>query len=228
VSDYRYEIKFILDESEFSRALSWLSACTSSRLAYPSRTVNSVYFDDLGYSALRDNLAGISERYKIRLRWYHGEDREKINDVNLEVKHRKERLGYKDSYALSGFEKKLLKLEYRDLFPSLHAHLGGDSVFLMEDHFCPMLQVSYLREYFEGLNGIRVTLDRSINFYSPLPHLRPFEGLSVSYPNSVMEIKFTPEQKNNVETSLRHLNLTPKRHSKYMVGLATFGYAVYY
>jgi len=227
VSDCRYEIKFILDEAGFSKARSWLYTYTSARLVHSPRTVNSVYFDDHSYSALQDNLAGISERRKIRLRWYNDEDREKINGIRLEVKHRKGRLGYKDRYALPGLERNILDLKYSELFPLLHARLGGDDVFLVEDYFFPMLQVSYLREYFEGLNGISVTFDRPIAFYSPLAHMRPFEGVCVSYPNSIMEIKFAPEQKDNVAASLRCLNLTPKRHSKYLVGLATFGLAVY-
>ena len=226
--DYRYEIKFVLDEAEFAKALSWLYACTSACVAHPARTVNSVYFDDPGYSSVRDNLAGISERCKIRLRWYHDADRNNINDAKLEVKYRKGRLGHKDRYSLSGLEKDLLLTEYRDLFPYVHTYLGGDDVFVIEDHLSPTLHVSYRREYFEGLNGIRVTFDRPIMFYSPLAHSRPFEDISVSYPHTIMEIKFAPEQKDDVSNSLCHLNLTPKRHSKYLVGLAAFGQAIYY
>ncbi len=226
--DYRYELKFILDEANLSRALSWLYTCTSARAAHPARTVNSVYFDDPGYSAVRDNLAGISERRKIRLRWYHDQDRDKINGARLEVKYRNGRLGYKDRYALPALEQDLLKLEYRDLFSRLHAHLGGDEVFLIEDHLFPTLHVSYRRDYFEGLNGVRVTFDRPITFYSPLSHSRPFDGAAVSYPHTIMEIKFQPEQKADVTASFQRLNLTPKRHSKYLVGLAAFGQAVYF
>lgn len=163
MNDHRYGIKFILDEAKLSQAKSWLFKFTSARSTYPSRVVNSVYFYDQNYSSLRENLTGISEWRKIRLRWYHDQDKEKTNGANLEVKHRKERLGYQDWYALPGFEKFILKTQYRDLFSGLHAHLGRDDVFLMD-----------------------------------------------------------------VVSSLRHLNLTPKRHSKYLTGLAAFGTAVYF
>ncbi len=226
--DFRYEIKFVLDQAELSKALSWLYGFTSAYVAHPSRSVNSVYFDDPAYSAVRDNLAGVSDRQKIRLRWYHNEEREKIHGARLEVKHRTGRLGHKDKYPLSTFEKDLLQTEYRDLFLSLHPHLGGDDVFPLENHLSPALHVSYQREYYEGQNGIRVTFDRSINFYAPLAHSRPFSDTAVSYAYTIMEIKFDPTQKDNVSKSLRRLNLTPKRHSKYLVGLSAFGQAIYY
>ena len=227
-NDFRYEIKFSLDETELSKALSWLYASTSSRIAHPSRVVNSVYFDDPAYSSVRDNLAGISNRRKIRLRWYHNEELNKINGTRLEVKYRNGRLGHKDKFLLPAFEKDLMQTKYRDMFLALHSHLGGDEVFLMEDHLSPTLHVSYRREYYEGENGVRVTLDRPIEFYEPLSYSCPFESVSVSYPYTIMEIKFSPEQKDNVSKSLRRLNLTPKRHSKYLVGLAAFGQAIYY
>lgn len=228
MNDYRYELKFVLDESKLSQCMAWLYGGTSARVAHPSRTVNTVYFDDPGYSSVRDNLAGISERSKTRLRWYHEEDKEKVNGACLEVKRRSGRLGSKDRFDVPGIESDILNLKYSDLFPRLHAHIGDSDAFLVDSHMFPTLHISYWREYFEGLNGIRVTFDRSIRFYQPLSHLRPFESTAISYPNTIMEVKFTTQQKDAVAQSLRKLNLTPRRHSKYLVGLAAFGYATYY
>ena len=42
-----------------------------------------------------------------------------------------------------------------------------------------------------------------------------------------MEIKFAPEMKNQVAKLIKPLNISPKRHSKYLIGLAKLGYAVY-
>lgn len=228
MSTSRYELKFVLDATSVSQAMSWLYNCTTARAAHPPRTVNSVYFDDPGYSSVRDNLAGISKRRKIRLRWYHNENRDEINGACLEVKHRNGRLGSKDKYLLPDIEEDLLSLKYRNLFSRIQAGLGGDDEFLVDDHLSPTLHVSYRREYFEGLDGVRVTFDHPITFYSPFAHTRPFEGASLSYPHSVMEVKFPIEQKEDVATSFQRLNLTPKRHSKYLAGLAGFGQVLYY
>ena len=53
---------------------------------YPRRQVNSIYFDDLNYSSIIQNLDGFSEK-KFRLRWYGN----KFNLKNsvLEIKEKK-------------------------------------------------------------------------------------------------------------------------------------------
>ena len=69
-SDYRYEIKFVLDNARLSDAMQWLYNNTTANKTYNNRQVNSIYFDDVDFSSVRDNLAGISQRNKLRLRWY--------------------------------------------------------------------------------------------------------------------------------------------------------------
>lgn len=223
----RYELKFTLDESAYARALSWLYTCTGARTAHAPRIVNSVYFDDPGYSSVRDNLAGISSRRKTRLRWYHYDEGRKPCDTALEIKHRDGRLGRKEKFDLPGLEESLLNLEYRDLFSQVEKRIPSHSAFCVTEHFSPTLHVSYTRQYFEGQGGVRVTFDRPVTFYATLPHTRPFDNIAIPYRSTVMEIKFPVERKDAVAASLRHLNMTPKRHSKYLAGLAAFGYTVY-
>ena len=66
----RYELKFIFDEAKLSQARHWLDTNTSFKETFPKRRINSLYFDDICYQSVRDNLAGISHRKKTRLRWY--------------------------------------------------------------------------------------------------------------------------------------------------------------
>ena len=65
----RYEVKFVFDESEMTEAKHWLFRYFGAEEKYAGRFVNSVYFDDIDYESLRDNLAGIAHRRKRRLRW---------------------------------------------------------------------------------------------------------------------------------------------------------------
>ena len=37
---------------------------------YQNRKVNSIYFDDLNYSSIKQNLDGVSDKKKYRIRWY--------------------------------------------------------------------------------------------------------------------------------------------------------------
>jgi len=90
----RYELKFVLDNSSTSDVYHWLNYCTSIKNKYPGRLVNSLYFDDVYFQSVKDNLAGISNRKKTRLRWYQA-DKNSINSIpNLEFKVRDGRLGY--------------------------------------------------------------------------------------------------------------------------------------
>ena len=229
MNNYRYEIKFILDEASKSRALTWLYAHTSAREEYPMRIVNSVYFDDPGYSAVRDNLAGISDRKKTRLRWYNTKnDKQNVQEAVLEIKKRCGRLGLKDRYNLKGLESKLLSLQCNKLITSIEEYIDDKEDFLFEDYLSPALHIAYEREYYAGQYDIRATFDKNIMFYSTYPHSKLFENISISYPHQIMELKFDPKYKNEIVQSLRRLNLTPKRHSKYLAGMAAFGYAVWY
>ena len=59
--DFRYELKFVLDDVRAVEAFHWLHFHTTARTAYPDRCVNSLYCDDLGFSSVMDNLAGVSD-----------------------------------------------------------------------------------------------------------------------------------------------------------------------
>ena len=37
---------------------------------YPNREISSIYLDTLNYDYVRENINGVSERKKIRFRWY--------------------------------------------------------------------------------------------------------------------------------------------------------------
>ena len=87
----RYEIKFILNEINVTTALKWLYTETSLCPSFSGRYVNSLYFDDTNFQAVKDNLTGISKRQKIRLRWYRNFDQ--VNGLALEYKNRQGRLG---------------------------------------------------------------------------------------------------------------------------------------
>ena len=37
---------------------------------YDNRVINNIYLDDLNFKFFKDNIDGISDRIKIRIRWY--------------------------------------------------------------------------------------------------------------------------------------------------------------
>ena len=100
-SDYRYEIKFVLDNSRLADAMQWLYNNTTANKSYDNRVVNSIYFDDVGFSSVRDNLSGITPRNKIRLRWYGNQ---KNSLPIFEVKTKNGRLGNKTAYPIKSIK----------------------------------------------------------------------------------------------------------------------------
>ena len=52
------------------------------RKIYPDRQINNIYFDSNGLQCYHDNVHGVSERKKFRVRWY-GEDVFDIKNPNL-------------------------------------------------------------------------------------------------------------------------------------------------
>ena len=222
-SDYRYEIKFVLDNSRLSDAMQWLYNETTAIKTYDNRKVNSIYFDDVGFSSVRDNLAGISQRNKLRLRWY-GEQKHTL--PIFEVKTKNGRLGCKTTYPIQSIENSLMKLNIDKITSKCISGLEEQNI-VFDEHLVPTLQVNYEREYYETHEGIRITIDQNIQFSDTQLHTTLDENNSFPYPFSVMEIKFKPSMKNTVAKLIKPLHITPKRHSKYLVGLAVLGYAVY-
>ena len=222
-SDYRYEIKFVLDNARLSDAMQWLYNNTTANKKYDNRTVNSIYFDDVDFSSVQDNLAGIAQRNKLRLRWYGLQE----NSLPyFEVKINNARLGYKTSYPIKSIENDLLELNIEKITSKCTKDLAKQNI-VFDKHLVPTLLVNYEREYYETHDGIRITIDQDIQFSETQLHTTLDENNSFPYPLKVMEIKFKPDMKEAVAGLIRHLHITPKRHSKYLIGLAILGYAVY-
>lgn len=224
----RYELKFIFDDAKLSQAMCWLDTCTSFRPSFPMRKVNSLYFDDISYQSVRDNLAGISHRKKTRLRWYGETATGETSDLVLELKIKNGRLGHKEFFPLNNATD-LRTVSATDMGSFIETSLndGGNTCPLFNDYLFPTLLVEYSRQYYEDNQGIRVTIDKSIQFYNPVPSISILEGNVAAYPFYIMEIKFPINMKNTVSKLLKNLHFTPKRHSKYLTGLASFGIASY-
>jgi SPX domain protein involved in polyphosphate accumulation len=221
--DYRYEIKFVLDNARLSDAMQWLHSNTTANTTYDNRTVNSIYFDDTSFSSVRDNLAGISQRNKLRLRWYGSQE----NSLPFfEVKTKNGRLGHKITYPINSIKDSLMELNLDKITSKCVKDLLTHNI-VFDEYLVPTLQVNYEREYYETHDGIRITIDQDIQFSDTQLHATLNENNSFHYPFKVMEIKFKPSMKNTVAKLIKPLHITPNRHSKYLIGLAMLGYVVY-
>ena len=223
-SMHRYEIKFVLNDIQLSDVDSWISSKTSMLPKFDPRIVNSLYMDDIDFSSVKDNLSGISNRKKFRLRWY-GLIPETFNPV-FEIKGRNNRVGFKETYPISSLHGTIHKMNINQIIRKCSNDLLSKNYFF-DTPIIPALQVKYLRSYFQDNEGIRLTLDKDISFSIPTLYGQIQGNAEVKYAPKILEIKFEPNAKDKVVELISSLHIRPKRHSKYLAGLASLGMAQY-
>ena len=87
----RNEIKIPINKDFFSHFNNWKDFEKKISNPYKDRLINSIYFDDENFATAQDNLSGISDRRKYRIRWYGNN----FKDFSYEVKIKKNNLGRK-------------------------------------------------------------------------------------------------------------------------------------
>lgn len=161
--DLRHELKLAANEDALPRLRMALRLDRAGiRPLHPARLVQSLYLDTPFMRALEENLAGLSARKKLRLRWYgHGTSGV---TAHLELKCRENSLGWKEILALpepmelagqtrQGFMAAL----QRGADPLWRTRLAGVE---------PSQWVRYRREYFTSADRrVRITLDRELSFF---------------------------------------------------------------
>lgn len=161
--ELRHELKLVSDENALARLRMALRLDRAGiRTLHPQRLVQSIYLDTTYGRALEENLAGLSERQKIRLRWYGPSARGVA--ATLERKCRENSLGWKETlriagpFELEGIERHAFVRELeRRADARFRARLTG-----LE----PVQWVRYRREYFTSADRkVRLTLDRELEFF---------------------------------------------------------------
>jgi len=213
----RHEIKYIFSNDQLSIFMKWMFSKTNFNKKYPDRLVNSIYFDDVFNTSANDNLAGISQREKYRLRWYNIEIN---NSSNFEIKRKVNKLNSKIYFKLQNKYKNIFDLSNSEI-----AYIFQKTIFEYDPKYnfnlFPKLQVQYFRSYFENIKNIRITIDKKIQFWSCPEHHKMFYGYKYPYWANIVEIKFEQDCYNYVNDLIRKTTFLPKRHSKYLAGLAT-------
>ena len=117
----RHERKFLIEENFQSKINNFL---LESRFLnhYPSRIVNSIYYDTFCFRRYSESEEGVAEREKCRIRFYNSE----IKKLILEYKVKSSEIGWKNYDQLS--LKKLNKINsnkkiYKILDEELKKHI---------------------------------------------------------------------------------------------------------
>jgi len=212
----RQEIKFVANRSDYDLILQWIMThALGFRVAYPERTVNNVYFDTYELMAYAENLAGVSQRTKVRYRWY-GESRYPDRG-RLEIKQKRNQYGWK-----LNFDVKDVTWSNDDTWAKIVREIAlqaGPQARLWLDQFpLPVMINRYHRHYYLSACGrIRITLDFDQQVwdqrYSPTPSFRRQANLPETF---VFECKFDRYERELASRVLLGLPIRVSRHSKYM------------
>jgi len=229
VTQLRREVKVPLPGMLYPDLVAWVDLHPAHwRRTYPSRRVNNIYFDSPDYAALNANLAGISGRAKLRLRWY-GPMLSPVPGGRLELKQKRGRAGWKESVAAD------LRLDLGTgtwdlLFPALRAAVCEDGRRWLDRYSEPVLVNSYRRDYFATPDeAVRLTVDRDLRAYGQRSALAPNLTRSARTDDVViLELKApeTPDAQRRLDDVLAGLPVAVGRFSKYVSGvLATPDFA---
>jgi len=223
MNDFRYEIKYVLNESKFSHMFNLIKH-HGFKKHHPPRTVSSLYFEDYNFSSVKDNLSGISKRKKLRLRWYDDNTKPPF----LEIKKRSGRIGSKVK-IITSFKNgdEVEKMNSREISNTLKCKNKVHNEFIIYPNLEPILFVNYKRDYFISKEGVRLTIDKRIKFSS----VNKFNSLSsqkkIYHNENIVEIKFPIELRKSLNSIFKRTELIPCRHSKYLVGLSRLGFTNY-
>ncbi|MEL6673299.1 MAG: VTC domain-containing protein [Bacteroidota bacterium] len=182
--------------------------------SFEARKIHNVYLDDPVASLKTAHEAGISSRFKLRIRWY-GETREVFMHPQLEVKHKEHYWGWKEVYPLPNLHGMAVQAWLKK--PSLpEAALASPS--LRQFSWRPVLLNAYRRHYLESAQRqYRVTLDEGLCFFPSLFHQRIGPGRFAS-DQLIIELKYGVALES---TALPVVPLLPFRataYSKYLTG----------
>ncbi len=214
---WRYERKFVVEGMPSGEVESILLRRASFREIFHLRWVNNIYLDGPEMSSLLDNVNGLSERLKTRIRWY-GDFFGHIERPTLERKLKQGLLGRKETYALEAF----------DLNPGFDAAEISrwcarsqlpDRVRVELRRRGSVLVNRYKRRYFQSADRrFRFTVDSGILYQA----VRCFDNRLLQWrrhPDVVVELKYAASDDAESASITADLPFRLCRSSKYVGGL---------
>ncbi len=219
--NYRYEIKVPISQYNEIIFQNWFLSLRNIRVHNPSREINNIYFDNLNLSFAQNNIDGISDRAKFRVRWYVKDSIK--SPCNIELKIKDGKLNRKITIPTKLSHDDILNRDFLDLIKDNLDKIDYSRRELCSQKFLPVVQNKYYRTYYLH-KDIRITYDTSVKY-------KNLKIKSINNWNSdnlnVLEIKFNEKLLNQAQELISSMPFVPKRHSKYLRGLSYCKMAVY-
>ena len=205
----RFERKYKVEgiEAETIRA-NLLTHPAGFRELYPNRRVNNIYFDTIDLTTFNQNVAGVNQRKKFRMRWY-GYDMKNLISPKFEVKIKHNELGTKEITPCEDIAFK--EMEKMTSWANQYSN-----------NFAPLFPVllnAYERSYLSSADGrFRLTIDRKLQYYSLLGQ-HEFNGYLHEESGVIIEVKYEEDDDKKAGFILQNLPYRHTKSSKYVNGV---------
>ena len=216
ISDMRYEIKIPIPSTRTYDIKAWVHLHPEGwRIAYPSRQVNNIYFDTFSHSNFNDNLSGVSDRTKLRIRWY-GSDIDLMENAQIESKHKRGTIGWKRIIHIPG-SVQIDGNDWHQIKNTLENRIESASI-LLQRYPVPIIISSYYREYYTSPDEkLRLTIDTDLTAYDQQNSMVPnIKYPTLPQPYTVVEVKAHPDNLDNLVRALSYSTSQITRFSKYV------------
>jgi len=207
-SNVRFERKFLFQNCHVQDIIqSVYRNSYSFKEIFHKRKVNNIYFDDANYNFYKQNVEGVANRKKFRLRWY-GNDTLLIEAPTIEIKKKMGEAGDKDSIHL----KDNISIVLQKNAEKYHAVCQA----LKRLH--PTLINTYDRRYFLSFCGrYRITVDYNQAFYNP--NYVILENSKTQINDIVLESKYAVGDDNEARQVSQQIKTRLSKNSKYVNGI---------
>lgn len=216
---FRFERKYYVTELPLAEIESWVRRNPALfRDAYPPRTINNIYLDTPNRRSLYENLDGLADRVKARIRWY-GPMLGEVKRPVLEFKIKRGMVGAKDTFELKPFAV-VVGMGAEPVFQSLATSNLPERVRQFLESFEPVLLNRYQRRYFISADQqYRITLDANLEFYRFDQHLNTFQSQLRNRYGTVVELKYSGELDRIDDRVASYFPFRVTRMSKFVTGM---------
>ncbi|MDX2470397.1 MAG: polyphosphate polymerase domain-containing protein [SAR324 cluster bacterium] len=220
-NNYRFERKFIIPRQATHSIEEVVknNSALMSEVFYP-RYVNNIYFDNPRFQIFHENIDGVSERIKARIRWY-GDLEGRIEKPVLEFKQKHGLTGSKTSFVLSSFD--LSDIYQPGFLDSLfkESNLDQKRKELMLS-LKPTLINRYQRKYFLSFNQrFRITLDHKLQYFPVHSTGQLSQRGFDDEVSMILELKYDSEFQSESIAITQEFPFRVIKNSKYVRGVQT-------
>ncbi len=182
------------------------------------RKVNNIYFDDSNYNFYKQNVEGVANRKKLRLRWY-GNETSIVKAPSIEIKIKKGEVGDKITHKFKAHSYNLDQQAPADIHESLLVATADQKALhqgLSILH--PTLLNTYERRYFLSFcSKFRITIDFNQEFYNP--NYRAHKKSRIELSDVILELKYAIDDDNEARELTQYIGSRLSKNSKYVNGI---------